>query len=154
MELVDSIMEIAKKVYGSIGITDYVSGTVTAIDPLEITLVNTMIPLPAEVLELTESVVEKYLIIDPHYHTINVLGHDHTYSEGTTGTALAGAYDTLTKIWTGTVYEHGIALPTELGKLTFNRGLEVGDKVILLRVLDGQKFLVLSRVFEEYGGGG
>lgn len=32
--------------------------------------------------------------------------------------------------------------------ITINRGLEVGDKVIMSRVSDGQQFVVLSRYFE------
>lgn len=45
--------------------------------------------------------------------------------------------------------ENGITLPVESGFIILNRALEVGDKVLLLRVQNGQKFIVLSRVFEE-----
>ena len=45
--------------------------------------------------------------------------------------------------------ENGVILPVENGYIILNRGLEVGDKVLLLRVQNGQKFIVLSRIFEE-----
>ena len=37
----------------------------------------------------------------------------------------------------------------EDGYIILNRALAVGDEVILLRVQNGQKFIVLSRVFKE-----
>lgn len=46
-------------------------------------------------------------------------------------------------------YENGQALPVENGYIILNRALEAGDKVLLLRVQNGQKFIVLSRIFEE-----
>lgn len=35
------------------------------------------------------------------------------------------------------------------GYIILNRGLEVGDKVLMLRVMRGQQFIILSRVFEK-----
>lgn len=46
--------------------------------------------------------------------------------------------------------ENGEQLPVEDGYTILNRGLKVGDIVLLLRVQRGQKYIVLSRVF---GGG-
>lgn len=46
-------------------------------------------------------------------------------------------------------YENGQALPVENGYIILNRALAVGDMVLLLRVQNGQKFIVLSRIFEE-----
>ena len=45
-------------------------------------------------------------------------------------------------------YEHGNPLPIRDGYIVLNRALEVGDNVIMLRVQNGQRFIVLSRVFE------
>ena len=45
--------------------------------------------------------------------------------------------------------ENGIPLPVEGGYIILNRGLAVEDKVLLLRVERGQRFLILSRIFEE-----
>ena len=44
--------------------------------------------------------------------------------------------------------EFGQALPVENGYIILNRALAVGDEVILLRVQNGQRFIVLSRVFK------
>ena len=43
--------------------------------------------------------------------------------------------------------ENGADLPAQGGTAALNRGLQVGDKVLLLRVQSGQKFIVLSRIF-------
>lgn len=48
-----------------------------------------------------------------------------------------------------TCMEHGVPVPPSEGYTILNRGLAVGDKVLLLRVMHGQRFVVLSRVFEE-----
>lgn len=47
--------------------------------------------------------------------------------------------------------ENGDPLPVneEEKYVVLNRGLAAGDKVLLLRVQNGQKFIVLSRIFEE-----
>lgn len=112
-----------------------------------------------------------------HTHTVDGLSHTHTLEEGTTGAALDGSYTNgsalsgsylsdqklmgsyLTSSALGSVasgvalegvacIEHGVTLPVKNGYIILNRALEEGDKVLLLRVLSGQRFLVLSRVFE------
>lgn len=113
-----------------------------------------------------------------HAHTVEGLGHSHTAEGGETGTALEGAYQSgsslagsygsdtqlsgtyATAIALGSGVEAGQALggvscvengkplPVENGYIILNRGLAVGDRVLLLRVQGGQKFIVLSRVFE------
>lgn len=113
-----------------------------------------------------------------HSHTVDGLSHTHTLTEGATGSALGGSYPSdsqLTSTYpsdtqlTGTYpttgalgdvesssalgnvacVENGVTLPVENGYIILNRALEVGDKVLLLRVQNGQKFIVLSRIFEE-----
>ena len=44
--------------------------------------------------------------------------------------------------------ENGQPVAQQDGYLVLNRALETGDKVLLLRVLHGQKFIVLSRIME------
>ena len=44
-------------------------------------------------------------------------------------------------------------LPVEGGYIIFNEALAAGQKVLLMRVQNGQKFVIISRVF-EFGGGG
>lgn len=46
-------------------------------------------------------------------------------------------------------YENGVALPSDNDYIFLNTALSTGDKVLLLRVQNGQKFIILSRVFEE-----
>ena len=113
-----------------------------------------------------------------HTHGITGLGHTHTITGGTTESALDGSYasadalggsypsdtqlagsypttgalgDVVSSSALGSVvcYENGQPLPVENGYIILNRALEVGDKVLLLRVLSGQAFVVLSRIFEE-----
>ena len=59
-----------------------------------------------------------------------------------------GAADCASALSNIACYENGIALPVEKGYIIINRALAAGDKVLLLRVQSGQKFIVLSRVFE------
>lgn len=104
-----------------------------------------------------------------HTHGITGLGHTHTITGGTTESALdgsyasadalggsypsdtqlAGSYPTTGALGDIVCYENGKPLPVENGYIILNRALEVGDKVLLLRVLSGQAFVVLSRIFEE-----
>ena len=130
MELIQALQQIMQKNMQAMQLTNLVMGTVTSESPLEITSNTAMEPLRAGVLYLTESVIEK---------KIPVLRHTHTTPEGVTGPALESVV----------CQEDGKSLPVEGGYIILNRGLEAGDKVLMLRVQNGQKFLVLSRVFES-----
>lgn len=121
-------------------LTDLRTGTVTAVDPLEITINTAMAPLKESVLLLTESVVEKKIPVLEHNHVI----HD-TYTGG--GSSENNLLESQI-----ICYEHGKPLPVEDGFIILNRKLEVGDKVLLLRIEHGQRFIILSRVFEHGGG--
>ena len=72
--------------------TDLAIGTVTAVDPLEITKDVHQQALRQEVLYLTESVVEKKIPVLEHNHYAVNLGHTHTCPDGTTSEALTGRY--------------------------------------------------------------
>lgn len=148
--------------------TDLVIGTVATVGPLSITISTAMDALRAEVLYLTESVVEKKIPVLEHQHetsglqhkhTVSGLGHSHTLNGSSTSQALTGSYQTSEEMAGASfpsssslgsiqAFEHGKPLPVENGYIILNRGLAVGDKVLLLRVLHGQKFIVLSRIFE------
>ena len=116
--------------------TDLRVGTVTKESPLEITINTQSAPLKGPVLILTEPVVEKKIPVLEHNHVI----HD-TYTGG--GSSENNLLESQI-----ICYEHGKPLPVEDGFIILNRKLEVGDKVIMLRVENGQRFIVLSRVFE------
>lgn len=128
MELIDALHQISQQSQKAMQPTELVIGTVTGISPLEITSNTAMAPLREAVLYLTANVVEK---------KIPILQHTHTTPEGTTSSAL----DSIACL------ENGEALPVENGYIILNRALEVGDKVLMMKVQHGQKFVVLSRVF-------
>ena len=104
-------------------------GTVTSEDPLEITINTAMAPLRAGVLILTEPVIEKKIPILQHTHGGQVQA------------------DLLQS--SIICQENSEGLPVEGGYIILNEGLKSGDKVVLMRVQNGQKFIVLSRA---YGG--
>lgn len=138
MELKDILQQMTQESMKAAQLTDLQIGTVTSADPLEITISAAMAPLRASVLYLTVDVVEKKIPVVQHSHTITV-------TDTFTGGGSATCSTELTNI---VCYENGTALPVENGYIIFNRALAVGDKVLLLRVQNGQKFVVLSRVME------
>lgn len=138
MELSEVLYLYAQDAMKNGGLTDLTIGTVTGVNPLEITTKVAMVPLRQQVLFLTEPVIEKKIPILQHNHVI----HD-TYTGG------GESEDNLLQNAI-VCYEDGKALPVQNGYIILNRALEVGDKVLLLRVMGGQRFIVLSRVF---GGG-
>lgn len=138
MELKDILQQMTQESMKSAQLTDLQIGTVTAVDPLEITISASMAPLRAGVLYLTVDVVEKKIPVVQHSHTIKVTD---TFTGGGSATCSTELTDIV-------CYESGTALPVENGYIIFNRALAVGDKVLLLRVQNGQKFVVLSRVME------
>lgn len=105
------------------------TGTVTSASPLEITVDTAMLPLRQPVLYLTANVVEK---------KIPLLSHTHELGGQKTEEALEDI----------AVLENGEALPVEGEYILINRALQAGDRVLLLRVQHGQKFIVLSRIYE------
>ena len=140
MELKDVLQQITQQSMKSAQLTDLQVGTVTAVDPLEITLDTSMAPIQAGLLLLTVAVVEKKIPIVQHAHIVDV---QDTYTGG--GSATCSQELLTSEI---ICYENGTALPVEDGYIILNRALEMGDKVLLLRVQNGQKFIVLSRVME------
>lgn len=163
MSLIGVLQEINQQNSAAGQPTDLVIGTVTSADPLEITINTAMAPLKAKVLYLTEPVVEKKIPVLEHNHYAINLGHTHTCPDGTTSEALTGryltesyslvseGYDSTEQAQDIVCWEHGKKLPIEDGFIILNRALEMGDKVLLLRVAGGQKFVVLSRLFEIGG---
>ena len=131
MDLLDIVQEIVQKNMNAAQLTDLRIGTVTKVNPLEITTDISAQPLQTQILYLTDAVVEKKL---------SALEHTHQYSGGQTQPALSAATFTV----------NGQAVPSAGGDIVLSPALAVGDKVILLRVQNGQKYIALSRV---YGGG-
>lgn len=162
MNLAETLYKMMQDSMKAGQLADFVSGTVTSEAPLEITCDATMQVLKAPVLILTEPVIEKKIPVLTHKHYISTLTHAHTCPTGATSPGLTGQYlgeDSLVSEGASTTlqqedivcYENGKALPIEDGYIILNRKLEQGDKVIMLRVNAGQRFIVLSRVFEQEG---
>lgn len=146
MELKDVLYQMMEENRSAAQPTDLKTGTVTSVNPLEITINAAMQPLKSPILYLTESVVEKKITAFGHTHnTTHVHGIQDTYTGGGSCSPAGSCTEELTDI---VCVEHGKTLPAENGYVTLNRGLAVGDQVLLLRVQNGQKFIVLSRVFE------
>lgn len=124
-------------------------GTVTGISPLTININTAMADLQQESLLLTSAVVERKIPVLDHSHDINTLAHSHTNAAGGTTTDLSDTYSTLKALVQPAIFctEHGTPLPVEDGHIILNRALAVGDKVLLLRVMQGARYIVLSRVF-------
>ena len=191
MELIDTLHGIMEASMGAYGLSDMAVGTVTKAAPLEVTVRESMAPLPEQVLWRTAAVVEKKIPVLAHAHTTRGFRHSHTVSglshahglpelahthdtqEGATGSALGGsrrtedglsgtyptaealtpdAYVSDEQLTGLCCYEDGKPLPVENGYIILNRGLAVGDKVLLLRVRRGEQFLILSRIFERGDG--
>lgn len=129
MELIDVIQQVMGRYLSACALTDLVVGTVTKTAPLEVSEQDVRDPIPAAALRLTSAVVEK---------KIPVLGHSHSIPLGVTDERLVGV----------ACYENGKALPVRGGYILLNRGLEAGDKVLMLRVQSGQSYIILSRVVE------
>lgn len=161
MTLLEVLQQINAQGQNSAQLTDLETGTVTGVDPLEVTKDVHQQALRQELLYLTESVIEKKIPVLDHNHWINTLGHSHTCPDGATSTDLTGRY--LTEPWSLVsegfdgaeqkqnivCWEHGEKLPIEDGFIILNRKLEKGDKVLLLSVAHGQKYIILSRIFEH-----
>ena len=162
MNLAETLYKMMQDSMKAGQLTDFVSGAVTSEAPLEITCDATMQVLKAPVLILTEPVIEKKIPVLTHKHYISTLTHTHTCPTGATSPGLTGRYlgeDSLVSERASTTlqqedivcYENGKALPIEDGYIILNRKLEEGDRVVMLRVNAGQRFIVLSRVFEQEG---
>lgn len=193
MELIEVIQQVIEGTMDGYGLSDLAVGKVTGIDPLEVTIRESMAPLPQEVLWLTAAVIEKKIPVLghehitagfrhnhtvsglDHAHEVSGLGHTHTVEGGSTGEALGGSYGTgetlggsyptgdalIQDAYTSdkrlediVCYEDGKPIPVEDGFIILNRGLAVGDRVLLLRVMRGQQFVILSRIFERGESGG
>ena len=151
MNLAQAIASVAEQNRKASQPADLAIGTVQTVGPLTIILDTAQAPLTAPVLLLTETVMEKKIPVLSHTHQISTLGHDHTGYGGDTSMALTGTYTTQSALDFTPVTENGVVQPVENGYIIINRGLAKGDKVLLFRSDGGQRYIVLSRVFEGVG---
>ena len=116
MDLLDVINSIIQTNTEAQKLTDISIGTVTSADPLEVQISPNMPPLPSEVLLLCESVQEK-------------------------------EYDVkISDSFRALLESHYITVSDEVIGKYKRDPLAVGDKLIMLRVLKGQQFIILSKV--------
>lgn len=152
MQLLDVIQMIGQSGLEASAPAELLLGTVTSTAPLEIAVDGSMAPLRGQVLYLTAAVVEKKIPLLAHGHVVGGLEHAHANSAGTTTKALEGGYGTSEALAGICCLENGAPLPVRGNYILLNRGLEEGDRVLLLRVRHGQRFVVLSRIFEQKEG--
>lgn len=171
MDLIDVMRQMMQQTMDGYGLSDMTIGTVTGVKPLAVRIREGMADIPQEALRLTAAVIEKKIPVLEHLHTtegfrhahaLPDLSHAHSGAEGETGPALEGSYETEDGLQQDAFdsdkrllkneivcYEDGKPLPVKDGYIILNRALEKGDKVLLLRVMRGQQFIILSRVFEK-----
>ena len=80
MDLIEVLQQINQSSMDAYGLSDLAIGTVTKAVPLEVTLRESMAPLPQEVLHLTAAVIEKKIPVLAHEHTTSGLRHNHSVS--------------------------------------------------------------------------
>ena len=171
MDLADVIRQMMQQSMAGYGLSDMTVGTVTGVSPLAVRIRDGMADIPQNALHLTAAVIEKKIPVLEHLHItkgfrhthdLPDLTHTHSGDESETGPALDGSYETENGLQKDAFdsdkrllkneiicYEDGKPLPVKDGCIILNRALEVGDKVLLLRVMRGQQFIILSRVFEK-----
>lgn len=160
MDIVEALLQLNRAAGDIDQPTDLQIGTVVKAPPdddaLEISISTAMAPLKQNILYLAEPVIEKKIPLLKHRHLMN---HTHPGVHGQTGNASPPytEYSLLSEGSDGSVqsedikgWENGKVLPlSKDGKyIILNPALQTGDKVLLLRVQSGQKFIVLSRVYE------
>ena len=166
--LLETIQQIALKAVRASNPMSFLYGKVTAVNPLKILCGDNGLEISEDFLILCEPVIEKKLTIKKHNHTIGsaLVGHTHKVS----GTAGDYPFSTTSETGSGlnakTTVDNTVLdaycqefkmddehkLPTELDDdkivVTINKALEVGEKVVILKVCSGQEFLVLSRMYD------
>lgn len=165
--LLATIQSIAVNAVNSTNPITFTFGTVTSDSPLKIRIDQSTINLEGDSLILTANVVEKTVTIQKHTHGMDSQLMDITAAVAATGgnvsftvngvptssVTLNHKHTNETTVLDAVCTEHGEELPKDADNdrivVTINRPLAKGDKVVMLRVSGGQRFIVLSRVFEE-----
>ena len=160
MDIVDALLQLNRATGDIDQPTDLQIGTVVKAPPddasLEISISTAMAPLKQNILYLAEPVIEKKIPLLKHRHAmphihVGVHGNTGAPSEPYTGySLLSEGADSSVQSEDIKGWENGKVLPlSKDGKyIILNPALKKGDKVLLLRVQSGQKFIVLSRVYE------
>ena len=140
MSLVDMMKEAALDVIGTTNPVTWMYGTVVKSKPLEI-YVHAKLTLTEDFLDVAESLTrhDRIVSIDYEYpkkwekNAIGDESKDATSSRADIGSAPSIDYENYNM---------------KYAKLTFEDGLKINDKVILVRMQGGRKFLVADRYKE------
>ena len=127
MNLKDVIASIVYETVQGMQPSDMFIGTVSSVNPLEVKLDSGQAAIKAPILYRTDSVIERKFKLDYHAHSTG---------SGSTGAAksnVSGMID-------------GKPMETQAGYIIINKGLAVGDKVLLMAVQGGQKYIILSHI--------
>lgn len=134
----DSIKMIAFNLIDSMRLSDIKFGTVVGVSPLKIKI-DEQEPLTEDWLILSNMVKDHDVDITVSMQTVedDYLIPDHTHGNGNLGnpTTTTSDFDT--------THRHDIK---GRKKITFHYGLTIGEKVILLRMQGGKRYLVVDRV--------
>ena len=138
MNLVQAIRRICQNYISTIGLTDTMVAKVVSVNPISIAINNSIDPITNQSIKLTQAVVEK---------TIDIVEHQHSY-EDDNGEGVT-TKRTETALQNVQVYENGKPLGRnkENTRLIINKGLEVGDEVLVLMSKQGKEFIILSRLY-------
>ena len=133
-EIADSIKRLARGVIDSLQLTDVTFGVVEAVSPLKVRISQDMV-LTDEYLILTNAVKDHTVKISIEWESEPEKDHIHTVGElPTTGVKEP---------------EEGHKHEIKGRKLmTIHNSLTVDEKVLLLRTLGGQSYVVIDRVDE------
>ncbi|WDV47458.1 DUF2577 domain-containing protein [Clostridiaceae bacterium M8S5] len=118
--MLEPIQSAIKNYLESADLADLLYGVVTSISPLKIKI-NQKLELPSQALLLTSSVIKKEI----------ELKHVHKYEDSTKESS--------------TVKNTQEALKE---KIIITEGLKINNKVMLLKVNNGQKYIVLDKLQE------
>jgi hypothetical protein len=135
-------------------LTDLAIGTVTSTSPLAIQINPNMPPLPEEALLLCDSVKELWSSVEITANFRNDLQNAGiTVSDDIIGKVLSvqtvevGDKVEISSSFKSLLTGAGITITDDIiGEVIRRHNLEVGDKVIMIRVMRGQQFVVLSKV--------
>lgn len=161
MNLVKAISDVVNENLRKTDFTDYVMGTVTSTSPLKIQTSLYEPEIQGNMLMRTEGVVPKSLDLSGLIDS----GHNHPYggAQGVdSGTSTSSDKDYTDVGWVNVIQGPGTPITPKVtmtidgkaypmsssGEVVLNEGLAEGDPVIMMRVDNGNRFLIISKVYD------
>ena len=132
MELIDVLTQLIGDSVNSMQFAEMYIATVTAADPLEVQIDVNQATIKEALLYRTDAVIERKIPYPYHRHTVD--GSTTSYALNGYAAVIDGEQQAL-----------------EDNYIVLNKGLATGDKVLLLAVQKGQKFIILSHLYTKEG---